>query len=338
LVGPTRRRRWLGSDSYLVAQWRKLQPHAYGRLNGDHIDGVSDGFGWSAEKVASGEKVAQRSAADPSVTVHSNMHIEEGLQTDDVKSRSEITLVNVSKRFGGVKALDSINIVMHGPGIIGVVGPNGSGKSTLLAIMSGLLAPDEGEIAINGRRIKHADPSVFARLGVARSFQHPRLVSDLRVWENIAVGSRDRQHGTDIRRICEQVGVEHVAERWPDQITLSEQRRTEVGRALASSAEIVLLDEPAAGLTELEADHLAVLLVELGRDHMIVIVEHNVELVGRVAPRAIALLEGKLAADGAPMDLWQNEALREAYLGSAAVALRETARIRSGSLGDEDSS
>lgn len=236
----------------------------------------------------------------------------------DAEHAPSIELTDVSKSFGGVRALSGVNFSIHGTGVVGIIGPNGSGKSTMLAIISGLLQADRGTVCINGQRMDRGGPLAFSRAGIARSFQHPRLVPDLRVWENMAVGAHQRRPEAVISLIADQMELSDATRKWPDQVTLSEQRRAEVGRSLASGARIMLLDEPAAGLTDLEADHLAKLLRQLGQDRLIVIVEHNVELIGRVAPRLLALVEGSLVADGSPQEIWRNEIVRRAYLGTHA--------------------
>jgi branched-chain amino acid transport system ATP-binding protein len=225
----------------------------------------------------------------------------------------------LSKNFDGVAALQHVSFELAGPGCVGIVGPNGSGKSTLLGLLSGVLPPTSGEIFVNGERLTGEGPAGFRRAGVARCFQYPRVVPTLLVWENIAIGTGFRPGARDSRRAVEQVaarvGLEQLLDRWPDQLPLSLHRRIELARALIGEPGILLLDEPAAGLTEHETDAFVEVIDAAAGESLTVVVEHNLHVVDAAASRVLVLLEGVLLEDGPTRAVRASDAVKEAYFG-----------------------
>jgi ABC-type branched-subunit amino acid transport system ATPase component/ABC-type branched-subunit amino acid transport system permease subunit len=226
-----------------------------------------------------------------------------------------VSVVGVSKSFGGVHALVDIEFELPSRGVVGIIGPNGSGKSTLLATISGLLVPDAGRVTIAGEELAGRDAIAFARVGVARTFQQPRLVAALKVWENLAVGGGHSADAETMRRVADAVGVADTLDRWPDELPTVLTRRIEVARALLRNPKVLLMDEPAAGLTEAEARSFSSLVTEVGRSRLVVIVEHNMNVISAVADRVIALVEGHLIADDRPQVVQAIPQVRSAYLG-----------------------
>lgn len=234
---------------------------------------------------------------------------------------------SVVKAFGGVSALNGLDIRVASNAIHGVIGPNGSGKSTLMNALSGFTRVDAGRVVIKGHEVTKTAPHRVARLGVARSFQTVRLVDRLTVRENVlfglgrgrrrarAVGARTRERACD--RILELTGVAHLASRPVSSVaSVGDQRFVELARLLATAPDVVLLDEPAAGMDPVEAERLAG-LVQLMHDQgrTVVIVEHELELVFRLCTRISVLDFGACIATGTPEEIKHDPKVVDAYLG-----------------------
>ncbi|HEX5120881.1 MAG TPA: ATP-binding cassette domain-containing protein [Pseudonocardiaceae bacterium] len=227
---------------------------------------------------------------------------------------------NVSKAFGGVHAVVDIGFALPARGVVGVIGPNGSGKSTLLGTISGLVVPDTGTVMVAGRDLTGQDARTYAETGVARTFQQPRLIQAMKVWENLIVGAGEHAGAAAVRKVAEEVGITDVLDAWPGELPASVTRRIEVARALLRQPKVLLMDEPAAGLTEAEARAFAELVTAIGRDRLVILVEHNMNVISAVATRVIALVEGRLVADDRPEAVQAVPTVRTAYLGVPAEA------------------
>ncbi|HEX5404965.1 MAG TPA: ATP-binding cassette domain-containing protein [Pseudonocardiaceae bacterium] len=228
---------------------------------------------------------------------------------------SLVAVRGVTKSFGGVHALRDISFELPARGVVGIIGPNGSGKSTLLATISGLLTPDSGTVTIGGRELTGHDARTFAAAGVARTFQQPKLIQAMKVWENLIVGAREHADAPSVRAVADAVGITDVLDAWPGELPASRTRRIEVARALLREPKVLLMDEPAAGLTEAEARSFAELVTEIGQDRLVILVEHNMNVISAVADRVIALVEGNLIADDRPEIVQAVPTVRTAYLG-----------------------
>lgn len=228
---------------------------------------------------------------------------------------------SVTKHFDAVSALADVSTGLEGPGIVGLIGPNGSGKSTLLGVLSGLITPNQGEIYMGTRRMTGEPPNKFAAAGLTRTFQQVRLVPNLRIWENIAVGIQERVKMPVLRErvqtVADLLGVSAFLDDWPADLPMGVQRRVQVASAVVSEPRIVLLDEPAAGLTDGEADDLVDTVRSIAKSALVVVVEHNMRLVYSIASRVLVLMEGVLVADGTPVDVAGQKEVRDAYLGAA---------------------
>ena len=240
---------------------------------------------------------------------------------------SRIPLLEVealSKTFGGLRAVDRLSFAVGEGEIVGLLGPNGSGKTTTFNLVAGALRADGGEIRFAGRRITRSAPSLRAQLGIARTFQLVRMFPNLTVLENVLVGrlyGRDRvaspgQARTEALALLDLVGVEQKRDAPAVNLTLGERKRLEIARALAARPRLLLLDEPAAGLTPREVDAAVALFRQIrAQGTAIALVEHNVRAVRALCDRVVVLHAGKQIAEGTPADVFAHAAVVQAYLG-----------------------
>lgn len=219
--------------------------------------------------------------------------------------------------FGGVHALDGVDVDVAAGERLAVVGANGAGKSTLLAVLSGLLAPDGGAVSIDGRRLA-PHPSAFAAAGVRRSFQHLRLVDRLSVDENIALGlsaslphlagvplSRRRATRTAVQAAREAVGLSDSLGRSAGQLSYGQRKRLELARVLVAAPRVALLDEPLAGVDAADRTALAAAIGALADSGAaVVVVEHDLADLAAVVDRVIVLDDGVVARSGAASELF----------------------------------
>lgn len=229
-----------------------------------------------------------------------------------------LELQDVCVRFGGLTALADATLSFAEREIHALIGPNGAGKSTVINCISGFQRRSSGEIRLGGEVLPHLDAAAVARRGIARSFQTPQLFSRLSVTDNVRVAhQRRRGPGLRVGDLLEFVGLTEVGHRQADSLPYGQQRLLEVARALASSPRLLLLDEPAAGLAFEDTERLSRLLklivTQFGM--AVMIVEHNVPLVRRIADRISVMHHGFVIATGAPDDVLSNPAVIAAYLG-----------------------
>ena len=240
------------------------------------------------------------------------------------------------KSFGGLAAVAGLGFTVRAGEIVGLIGPNGAGKSTSFALLSGLARADAGSIRLAGRSLRGLRPPAIARLGVARSFQHVRLVAAMSVIENVAVGAhlrgragpfaallrRDRREEAGLfaeaARALDRVGLGALADRPAASLALGQQRLVEIARALCADPLLLLLDEPAAGLRHHEKAALAALLARLRVGGLaILLVEHDMGFVMTLADRLVVMDFGTLLAEGPPHTVRHDPAVIAAYLGAA---------------------
>ena len=232
----------------------------------------------------------------------------------------------VSVRFGGLLALDDVDLEAEAGRVTGLIGPNGAGKTTLFNVITGLQPPTSGRILIGDVDVTTTKPHQRARLRVARTFQRLEVFGSLSARENILVAAEirngwsrgDREDpARATEQILDRVGLREVADHPVDAMPTGLARLVELGRALATKPRLLLLDEPGSGLDHNESDDLADLLVDLASDGMaILLVEHDVELVMRVCSEIFVLDFGRLIARGTPAEIQRNDAVQAAYLGS----------------------
>ncbi len=253
---------------------------------------------------------------------------------------AELSVAGVTKRFGGVLAVSNVSFTVRSASIHGLIGPNGAGKSTMIGLISGVLRPDPGKIAFAGHDLTRLDPAAIARLGVARTFQQAAPLPGLSVMENVSAGMHlhyrsgiasvllrlpSMRHeaaafATASWALLDRVGLAAEAKAQAGTLTFGKLRFLEIARAMAMRPRFMLLDEPAAGLNQVETERLAGLLREL-RDEGIglLLVDHDVPFVFDLCDEVTVMDSGTVIAAGDPASVYANPVVREAYLGAPAA-------------------
>jgi branched-chain amino acid transport system permease protein len=237
---------------------------------------------------------------------------------------------HLTKRFGGVVAVDDVSLAIRGLGIHAICGPNGAGKSTLFELAAGGLRPDDGQMLIDGVDVTKMPPYARAQLGIARTLQSVRLMSGRTVLDNVAVAALDshrtfltravvhsdlRQARERAREAIGRVGIGHLASSHVDQMTLEGQRMVELARVIVARPRLLMLDEPASGLGSEQRSRLAEILVELGRDTTIVLVEHDLQMVAQISSEVFVLIDGQLRFNGDADGFLNSELIRTELMG-----------------------
>jgi len=232
----------------------------------------------------------------------------------------------LSKRFGGLLALDGVSLSVEAGRITALIGPNGAGKTTLFAIVSGFLRPSAGTVRYRGADVTGEPPHRLARRGIARTFQIAQPFGGLTVRENIAVGAHLRHRARDdalaaAETVAAEVGLAAVLERPAGSLAVAERKRLELARALATKPQLLLLDEVLAGLNPSEIrDIVPAVRAVAARGVTILMIEHVMQAVMSLAEHVLVLAEGRIIAAGAPAAVAQDARVVEAYLGHGAAA------------------
>lgn len=247
-----------------------------------------------------------------------------------------LVVSNLTQQFGGLVALDKVNIEVNSGEIVGVIGPNGAGKTTLFNVITGVYHATSGDVYLNGKELNGLKPHVITRLGFSRTFQNIRLFRRMTVLENVQVGmccrsksnlfdiifktkKKREEFSNQIKRseeILEIMGLQKRKYDMPGGLPYGEQRRLEIARALATDPIILLLDEPAAGMNDQETGELLQKVKKLrNMGYTIILIEHDMKFVMNVCDRIYVLNHGQLIAQGTPSEIKCNNLVIEAYLG-----------------------
>ena len=253
-----------------------------------------------------------------------------------MEARPFLLLEGVSRRFGGVAAVRGVDMAVQSHELLGIIGPNGAGKTTLFNLISGFVRPSAGRITFRGRRIDRLPAHRIARLGMSRTFQNLRVFPTLSVFDNVSVGaigaigfmawraavpfagSRRRDAIAERSwRALERVGLSAQAELPAASLPYGQRKYLEIARALATDPQLLILDEPAAGLNETETAALGSFIRGLSADGVtVLLVEHDMGLVMGTCRRVVVLAAGRKIADGAPVEVRADPAVQAAYLGA----------------------
>jgi branched-chain amino acid transport system permease protein len=247
----------------------------------------------------------------------------EGAPTTSATDEPIVVATDVTKDFGGLRALDGISLTVHPGELLGLVGPNGSGKTTLVNLLSGQFRPTSGTITVGGEDIGGLPPHRIAHVGVARTYQIPRPFASMTVRDNVAMAIMFGRSPTDLeaaRAAAEEhlalVGLAELADALPGEINLHERQLLEMARALATRPRVLLLDEALAGLNPVEVDNAVGVVRRIRASGIaIVLVEHLLRVVNQLATRIVVLDQGRVLADGDPATVMADPEVVRAYLG-----------------------
>lgn len=234
---------------------------------------------------------------------------------------SMLTVSKLTKYFGGLAAVVDLSFTVEKGEVVGLIGPNGAGKTTVFNMLSGFILPSSGEIIYQDRKLNGLKPHQICDLGLTRTFQVVQPFPEMTVLENTMIGAYVRHpNTTDAKRkaleTLERVNLHEKADKLGRDLTLLELKRLEIGKALASEPNMLLLDEVAAGLKDIEIEDILTLVRQLNKEGMtLLIVEHLMKVIMNLSQRIIVLDFGRMIAQGTPQEISQNAEVLEAYLG-----------------------
>ncbi len=239
---------------------------------------------------------------------------------------------SLSKKFGGLQALLSLNISVYRRDIYGIIGPNGAGKTTLLNIITGLLKSSSGQIFFSDERIDELKPQQIFEKGISRTFQEGKIIPDLNVLENIMTGLlnknkkgrqsqnifyKENKNVTRSQEILRKFNLQSMAERWAEDLVWYERQLVQIARAVASEPKLLLLDEPTAGMGSDEVKKIGDKLIEINKAGVtIMLVSHDIQFIRRIANRIAVLDFGQKVSEGNSKQVLEDSKVQEVYLGS----------------------
>lgn len=241
---------------------------------------------------------------------------------------------DLTKRFGGFTAVDSVNFEISGSETQSIIGPNGAGKTTFFNMLSGTYKPTSGSVHLNGEDITGLDPDEISKRGLARSFQVTNLFDDLTVLENIRLGiqavertpfsprylfgkvDEDDELNEKARLLANQVGLADVVHKKVGELAHGKTRNLEVGVAASTGTDLLLFDEPAAGLTTEETKELLDIIEDIADDRAVLLIEHDMDFVMEISEEITVMHQGRIIASGTPEVVQANEEVRHVYMGA----------------------
>jgi branched-chain amino acid transport system permease protein len=238
--------------------------------------------------------------------------------------KQRLLIENVTKNFGGLRALDAVSLSLKQGEIVGLIGPNGSGKSTLINVICGFYLPSNGRIYMDDTDLTTWPAHQIARHGIGRTFQSIQLFSNLTVFENVMAGANIRATELDnqtpekwAQHLINQFGLDEYADRLAATLPYGPQRSLEIARAVAIQCRFLLLDEPAAGMIRRESDQLIDVLRKIRADFGIglLVIDHDLKMIMQLCDRVMVLNKGQIIASGSPEQVQQNPDVVEAYIG-----------------------
>lgn len=243
-----------------------------------------------------------------------------------------LRVTDIRKHYGAIRAVDGVSFEVYPGEIFGVIGPNGSGKTTLFNSMLGQITPDSGRIQLKGEDVTRLGPLELNRRGVGRTFQTLQVFGRMTVRDNLIVAAQEHQGsmfsrmfapsdsglGARADALIDQFRIRHVADRKAGELSYGQQKLVDIAMAFMSAPDLVLLDEPCAGVNPSLVGGISRLLKELNRDHQgsFVVIEHNMDFVMDLCHRIMVMVEGTVLAVGTPEEIRSNRAVLDAYLGN----------------------